>query len=188
MVPIIDLVGHHDGDRRQFGEARIVGRKGAEWQVGGRGQLVFADGTVADGLPVDPWVVFALIVDAAPPAAEMRVAGKSRIGEIFRIAGKAATGTGQRGAEIGGAERGVLDWLVAADLGAAVDDRVRAVRVALCLRPRALCAAGEEREVIGLRRMIDAVRIGKIRMIARLRPIVAPGGLRYERLVDHDDE
>jgi hypothetical protein len=36
--------------------------------------------------------------------------------------------------------------------------------------------------------MIDAVRIGKIRMIARLRPIVAPGGLRYERLVDHDDE
>jgi len=78
--------------------------------------------------------VFALIVDAAPPAAEMRVAGKSRIREIFRIAGKAAAGADQRGAEIGGIERGVLDWLVAADLGVTADDGVRAVRVALCLR------------------------------------------------------
>src|SRR5207248_1525563 len=51
------------------------------------------------------------------------------------------------------------------DLGVAVDDRVRPIRVALRIRPGALRITREQGEVIGLRWVVDTMRIREIRTL-----------------------
>ena len=106
-----------------------------------------------------------LIIDAAARRPSARDPGKAAGGEVFRVPGKAAAGPDQRCPEIGCVERGVGQWVVSADLGMAVDDRVRPIGVALRIRPGALRIAREQGEVIGLRRVVDTVGIRKVRTL-----------------------
>ena len=158
----MDLVRDDESDGWQLGKAGLVGRKFGEWQIDARRQLIGADRIVLHRLPIDPGIVLALIVDTATRRPGARNPGKAASGEVFRVAGKAAAGPDQRRPEIGCVERGVGQWVVGPDLGVAVDDRVGPIRIALRIRPGALRIAREQREVIGLRWVVDTMGIREV--------------------------
>ena len=164
---IVDLIGYDDGQCWQPSESAASSAGKAEnGRLTVEGSWLRPMAVSLAGLPIDPWIVLALIVDAAPRGAGVRDAGEAGVREILGISGKAMAGADQRRPEIGRVERSVGQRVVGADLGMAADDRVGAVGIAFCLGPGPLRIAREQRQVIGLRGVVDGVRIGEVRIVA----------------------
>src|SRR5438477_8395259 len=89
-------------------------------------------------LPIHPRIVLALIVDAATRRPGARNPGKAASGEGLPNSRQSCGRPGLARPRDWARRGGVEQWVVGADLGVAVDDRIGPIRVALRIRPGAL--------------------------------------------------